>query len=38
VRVAEYTGSSLVDKKREDFLQQAPSPTSEPGIEAPSAP
>lgn len=38
VRVAEYTGSSLVDKKRDDFLQQAPSPTSEPGIEAPSAP
>lgn len=37
VRVAEYTGSSLVDKKRGDFLQ-APPATAEPGAEVTPVP
>jgi hypothetical protein len=38
VRIAEFTGNSLVEKKREDFLQAPPTPTVEPGAEATPAP
>jgi hypothetical protein len=38
VRIAEFTGNSLVEKKREDFLQAPPASTAEPGAEATPAP